>query len=751
MRLTLRTMLAYLDGILDPEDAQDIAKKIQESEYATKLMHRTRDVVRRLRLSAPALTDRGPGLDANTVAEYLDNTLSDDRVPDFEKVCLDSDIHLAEVAACHQILTLVLGEPAEIDPAARQRMYQLPQQLATLPPVESLPQPSLPEPVLAAAAARQPDGQQDVSVAARARQRPTVPDYLRDPPGNRRFLPVAAALLLVACLTALVLVELGQFAPGTFLGDLVGKITGRELAENELTDGTSGGTSGGDSGAERRPPEGPFSPKPGPAAKSPEVGPPAETPEEPTPIPPGKKEEPEAPKVEKPGKPEGPPSGEEPAPTGKTPPEKAGAESSTSLPKEPGGPETVVKPTPEPPEAVAQSVGRFTSEKQVMLRFDPTTADWRRIPTQAIVSSADRFFVLPTYESTITLTAGVTVQLMPGTEVELLPPAGPGEGIPGLRIVSGRLVARTVGKSNVQLQLQVNGHNGVVTFEDAKAIVAVEVVRSRVPGTNPETEPVVAVAKLWVTGEGSALWREGADRQPVALKGQMLTLDDDPDPRPLVARQPPIWMKAEALGFWDSQASPALEQLLSLDASASDALKNLTGYRRKEVSWLAARCLSYLGQFDAMVALLNDDDKDRRQLWPECIERLQESLAQGPETAARLRKALEKQYALGPGDELYRMLWGYTEKDLKTGEAKTLVNDLSHKVLAFRVVSFWNLQKLTGWKLYYTPDQPEAKRLPGVQAWKKRLDSGELMMRVAEKLARRVGGETSPPGEPADQ
>lgn len=49
--------------------------------------------------------------------------------------------------------------------------------------------------------------------------KPAVPEYLREPHGRRRVLPIVAALVLAACFAVVVLNSLGQFEPETPLGN----------------------------------------------------------------------------------------------------------------------------------------------------------------------------------------------------------------------------------------------------------------------------------------------------------------------------------------------------------------------------------------------------------------------------------------------------------------------------------------------------------------------------------------------------
>ncbi|QEL13608.1 HEAT repeat domain-containing protein [Limnoglobus roseus] len=141
MRLTLRTLLAYLDDTLPGEEAKLIGQKVAESPAAQDLIETIKKVTRRRRLSTPP-SDKGSGSDANAVAEYLSDALPSEKIEDFEKRCLESDVHLAEVAACHQILTLLLSEPVRVPPTARQRMYRLvtgPESLPNKKPGSTVP------------------------------------------------------------------------------------------------------------------------------------------------------------------------------------------------------------------------------------------------------------------------------------------------------------------------------------------------------------------------------------------------------------------------------------------------------------------------------------------------------------------------------------------------------------------------------------------------------------------------------------
>jgi hypothetical protein len=123
MRLTLRTLLAWLDDTLSAGEVREIGKQVTESPYAQELVERIQRVTRQRRLTVPSTT--GPdATDPNLVASYLDNELDQDLVPEYEKLCLTSDVHMAEVASVHQILSLI-GQKAKVPQEAKNRMYHL--------------------------------------------------------------------------------------------------------------------------------------------------------------------------------------------------------------------------------------------------------------------------------------------------------------------------------------------------------------------------------------------------------------------------------------------------------------------------------------------------------------------------------------------------------------------------------------------------------------------------------------------------
>jgi hypothetical protein len=396
------------------------------------------------------------------------------------------------------------------------------------------------------------------------------------------------------------------------------------------------------------------------------------------------------------------------------------------------------------------------SSDQVLFALHPT-AGWVRTASDQVLMPC-HLLVPPTYRVKIALSSGVTLEILSGTRIELLR-GGPKE-LPGVRVLYGRVEFRPLAKDK-SLRVAFGDRSGVITFSDADSVAALEAHRVRVPGTNPESEPPNITADLDITA-GGVSWDEtiGGKRGPPL---QLLPLQRLNFYAQLTSA--PIPMKhiktpaAPSISFADGKASPVIAQALQSDGPAKVGLLQLATVRpQKEVKWLALRCLGYIGQFHDMIMALNDPD--RKLDWPEYIEELRAAVGRDPETAAAVRMALEKQWPQQAFD-LYRMLWGYTDKDLQSGEDSKLVRALDdNDVLAVRVLGIWNLKNITGLgNQYYQPEQPPAKRQQYMRRWRERRDKNEIRLKTSEDNAPAAqpvappepGGETAPlPQQPAE-
>ena len=445
MRLTLRTLLAYLDGNLEPDDAEDIGKKIEESEFATKLVHTIRDCTQRPRLGSPSLIGRGLAADPNTVAEYLEYRLGDDRVPEFERICLESEVHLAEVASCHQILTLVLGEPASVDPKTRERMYALAAQ-ADAPPVQS----EAMRQAVAAPVVAPPTSAVAPPIVRRAK--PEVPEYLRE--STWSVWPIVGVVLIAASLT---FAGLFFFGPASIRENLTALVAPTspplEPAEKQPADGEAAGDAAEeqpetaadaeasaegpqpeqaseiDAAADAEMPAAEANPA-GDTVSDAEVEPAAALEEgaspdgDATPLEPEMADAPLDPTLSRPtteppledaGTAPIPPEpspldtaatprptlpgflpGVKPAPADDMPADDTPGDDSP-LPSDSGTPASE-PPAGAPARAPAEGFGRFTTTKrEVLLKFDPASGAWSRLPVQSPLDKGDHLMSLPLF------------------------------------------------------------------------------------------------------------------------------------------------------------------------------------------------------------------------------------------------------------------------------------------------------------------------------------------------------------------
>lgn len=712
MRLTLRTLLAYLDDLLEPADAQDIGHRIEESEFATSIINRIHDCMRRLRLGVPPLNARGAGGDANTVAEYLDNTMAPDLVPEFERVCLESDVHLAEVAASHQILTLVLGEPAEIEPASRQRMYRLPYET-----------PELPQPAAVAATLM------DAPSAGGRRRHLEVPEYLREREGSGWF---SVALMLIAA-SLLIAAGVYLFWPGE---KQVAQAIQQENANEEKVRPEPRPIAAipDAKGEEATPSPSEAASTPEPAVTEPVESEPAAE-QEPAPadasaassdvvvepIPgtlPGDASEP----LSMPAA----PTTDNIAATRPTPTDVLPADSDDSMPAEPAADTPVVAgdtSTDEPTTTEAPSeasgatqLGRFVSEGQIMLRHvEPD--DWARVPAREPVMAGDVLVTLPDFRGTLALTSGVTAQILGGSRVRLN--AVDSQGTPELEIDFGRVVLMSAGQLNSQVRLKSGDQVATLSLSEASTVAGIQITPMLPLGADPLAQAYPPERMLFVSN-GAVQWKLGDVAEPVAIAAPAIQTWSGDKPAQVKPEDLPLWLVREpALNDIERRATEGVMANIGAERSARLSLSELTTTRRSEVKSLAVRSLGYLDEFEPVVSAVGDFA--HRSSWPAEVEILRMAIARDPETAAKVRDAFD---AARPSKAklLFRMLWGYTPDQLRAGGATELVQQLERADpdnvdLDTRVLASWNLEQITG-ERRYRPHDPPNLRAPQVRRWK---------------------------------
>lgn len=698
MRLTLRTLLAYLDNMLPEEDAKAIGDKLDTSELASGLIHRIRNSTRKLRLAAPPVDGRGMGSDANTVAEYLDNTLPAESVTDFERVCLESDVHLGEAAACHQILTMVLAQPADVSPQLRERIYALKSENDTAASALALPS----EPA------------EEITAPPQVQTR-EVPDYLRRRPWNWK-----AAALVVTLTLLLVLIGLRTMGPfdgehpviGGMFGskDSVADANGSDEdsddkksqetdpgdsdetgddssdadgvnADGVNADGTGDATSGDANSGDATSGDANSSDTNSGDANSGDNPSPDKSSDDTSPM---------------------PTDGTSPPLDGEKPvvgeaPKNAGDEPRTDEP-------------------LATESGRFlaSDRPQFLSRQDPDTGDWTRIAPRTVLQTGDRFLTLPTYRPQIALTSGVQMTIVGPSEFSL----HRDDQTSRLVLPFGRVLLDTAGVAGASIEIEFSSRRGTATFTNPEATLAVQVRNELPPGLDPATTPRIEEIVLHATS-GIVHWSESEEAPPAVIDaGKALSFSEGPGQ--IIAMGEPIaWIDGNDLREIDLRASRELEPLLDMKRPLRVTLLEQANARQVEVSALAIQSLCMVGMFDQAVNVFNE--KRQHSYWRYHLAILLDRVANSPADAGKVQAALMR-VRESDAPTMYKVMWGHTQEQLDSGGAAQLVGMLESERMDMRVLGIETLRSITGGKTHlYRPEKLPIQQKKPIQDWRNNL------------------------------
>jgi hypothetical protein len=755
MRLTVRTLLAWIDGLLGPEDQAALGEKVQASGVAPALVERVRDVIARPSLSAPAPAGRGLADDPNTAAEFLDNTLAADRLEAFERVCVESDIHLADVAACHQLLAELTRDPAALEPLSASRRRTL---LATarkrLDPLE-------------AAAAAVAATNRAAARAGRTKPPPTARPQGRRAP-TAAWLSAGAAVLLLGLLAAFFVWSLTRGPKRGTMPQEVAVAPAAAAPEPEASPPPDVPATAAAPPVEApapanaavnaeasRPPAAPAQqpPPPNAVAAEPVVPAPATPPAD------GADAAPAPPAASAPAAP--PPTPAAPEASGAAPRvADAAAPPNLGMPRVPSGDALAIvapPPMPEPPGAAppagqpsvaAEFVRDARGDIDAAVRAGGPllhrgeidgAAAWLVLPADEPLAEREDLLAPPWCHPVVTV-GGITIRLEPGTRAVVSRDA---DGTPQLELVFGRALVSGAA-ADARIGVLAGGLCGVVSGV-MREPAGIEVLLERPPGQDslPTRRAVVHA------GGAEKVWRTvavpGGPPPLAGLPPELLLAPraavawDERDPAAAVlvppAAEPPWMLESSSGDRLERAAVRALVEALAAEpaARADDVLHRLATDRRTENRMIAAATLAFMGDYRELVALLAAERPLglNETQWT-TLEQLAVplGLARGENSAAALAEAFQAAGPPGKGDLLMACARGFSDEELTAGAAAQLVEALGDGSLAVRRFAIRRLIEIVQpdvrHRAVYRADRPATLRDDGIAWWKTQLDQGRI-------------------------
>lgn len=385
-------------------------------------------------------------------------------------------------------------------------------------------------------------------------------------------------------------------------------------------------------------------------------------------------------------------------------------------------------PTEKPP---ATDVGRFLNEQQVLVRFDPASEAWVRMPAGTALTVGQRLLSFPTFRPPIVLASGMQVTLIGASEMEVMPPAA--DQTPVFQLRYGRAAVATFTSAGTRLGIQWGqGRTGTVTMDDMTTL-AFEVQQSYLPGADPAVAENQAHDLLFVyVMSGNAQWTSSTGETLSLSPGKRMAMVDDRGAHLSDVSDLPLWMDGRDARPRDPIAAQDLSKRLTVDRPVDLVLSELSVEKRVEQRSLALCCLAYLGQLDPL--LTGFADEKLRAYWPMQYEVLVHLMNQGPESVARLKSALIQHHGDEDGQLMFEMLLGYTPQQLQDGSAEAMVDNLNHPSTSVRFIANQTLRAVSGLPTLYQAHGNERSRRTAVAKWRTHLQQGKIAYVTAPEL-----------------